>query len=353
MVLADTTVALRKTKLAGVSTFIDHATSMTQGAESMLGQADMLGWEMQTRPLVNADGLEHSSKKEITRFNPKTQQREVMNNVIVGNKFMPIQLEQGFQLGDYLMKLGATPISAGTLQNGHVAWCQLDLQKPVLVGDVDELSGQYTFVLGNAGQLSLKGNVTVERHWCANQIPAEISRMSHRNTGLSIRHTASAEYQIRQAQTIMNTAHNWIDEISEIAEKLVNVPMQNDQFVELAKIIYPEPVITDDNPKPRSMGKWNRLIDELERIFMGDGLQGDTTGKIGGTAWCGYNALTERLDWYRTSQPDKVTGGTNSNLRTAQVLGVTGQTMATKGNILTQVEQFVDNLPRKSFRPVS
>ena len=347
MVIRDTTVAVRESKLAGISTKVDSATSMTHGYDSMLGQANMLGWDMETRPLVNVDGLAHKGKNEITRYNPKNGQREIMNGVVVGSNFVPIQLERAFSIGDYLIQLGAKPISAGTLQDGKLAFAILDLQKKIFVGGVDELASEFILLTGNAGQLSLKGNVNMTRRWCTNQIPAE--QFNKSGTRLSIRHTASADYHIGQAKQILDVANSWVDEVEEIAEKLVNVPMQNDQFVELAKNIYPKPLVTDDVPNRRSVSRWSNMIDELESIFLGDGSQGDTTGQIGNTAWCGYNALTERIDWYRTSKADEVTGKDNSNLRSAQALGVIGQTGKEKSNILAQVQHFVDNLPQRSL----
>ena len=348
MVLRDITVATRESKLMGVGTFIDNATSMTHGADSVLGQAGMLGWDMRTNPLVNLDGVEHKGKNEITRFNPQTQQRELMNGAIVGANFVPIQLEKAFEIGDYLMELGAKPITAGTLNNGKLAFCLVDLNRKILVGKVDQLVGQFLLTVGQVGQLSLKGSPTLKRLACTNEINGMVGH-GQRNATISIRHTASAEYRIDQARETLEVAHSWIDEVEEIAEKLVSVPMQNDQFVELAKTIYPKPLVTDDVPNRRSVSKWSNMIDELESIFLGDGSHGDTTGGIGNTAWCGYNALTERIDWYRNSKPDKVTGKDNSELRTAQALGVVGQTAQEKSNILTQVQQFVDGNAKQLF----
>jgi hypothetical protein len=49
--------------------------------------------------------------------------------------------------------------------------------------------------------------------------------------------------------------------------------------------------------KKGAVKKWENKIDLLEEIYVGD-----TNGMIAGNAWGAYNALTERLDWFRTSR---------------------------------------------------
>jgi hypothetical protein len=53
-----------------------------------------------------------------------------------------------------------------------------------------------------------------------------------------------------------------------------------------------------------SVKKYDAKIDLLNSIYVGQ--YNDT---ISGTAWGAYNALTERLDWYRNSR-----GGNNESI---------------------------------------
>ena len=342
MVIENITIGQRGERLAGISTKVDNASSMTLGQDSMLGQADMLGWDMKTRSLENFEGLVHQGKNEVTKINSSTGEREVMNGVVVGSNFVPIQLEHAFSIGDFLIQLGATPRSAGVLNNGRLVFATLDLHKEIMVGGIDKLTSEFILVMGNDGSSSLKGIANMTRLYCTNQIPAQTR--NSKNRSLSIRHTASNNIRISQAKEIIQNANNSIDEFGVVAEKLVNVPMQNDQFLELATNIYPKPTVTEDAPNTRSVSRWSNMIEELESIFLGDGSAGDTTGQVGNTAWCGYNALTERIDWYRSSKSTD-----NSSLRSAQALGVVGQTGKNKTNILSQVEQFVDDNAKQLY----
>ena len=263
MVIENITIGQRGQRLAGISTKVDNASSMTLGQDSMLGQADMLGWDMQTRALENFEGLVHQGKNEVTKINSSTGEREVMNGVVVGSNFVPIQLEDAFSIGDFLIQLGATPKSAGVLKNGKLVFATLDLHKEIM---------------GNDGSSSLKGIANMTRLYCTNQIPAQTR--NSRNRSLSIRHTASNNIRISQAKEVIQNANNSIDEFGAVAEKLVNIPMQNDQFLELATNIYPKPTVTEDVPNTRSVSRWSNMIDELESIFLGEGSAGDTTGQV-------------------------------------------------------------------------
>jgi hypothetical protein len=52
-----------------------------------------------------------------------------------------------------------------------------------------------------------------------------------------------------------------------------------------------------------AMTKWENKIELLDEIY-----GGDTNGMIAGNAWGAYNALTERLDWYRTARSENNEG---------------------------------------------
>ena len=67
----------------------------------------------------------------------------------------------------------------------------------------------------------------------------------------------------------------------------------NAKFSEIINKLFPKP----EADKKGSMTKWENKIDLLEDIY-----GGDTNGMIAGTAWGAYNALTERLDWYRSGR---------------------------------------------------
>jgi len=310
---------------------------MTVGEDSMLGQAGMLGWDVQKRPLINVDGHSHSDKFEVTRLDPTTGERKVFDSVVVGGKYFPIQNEKSFLFADSLMEFGATPeqvfsFNDGRRVGGTFGLGDLDLN----IGGVDKLVAKLLVFTSHDGSASLTARIIEQRLSCTNQLDMMFKNYTN---AVVIKHTASAEFNVHQAQQTLGVAGSWVRELERVAESLVQVPMTTGQFTELATNIYPKP--DSDETSKRANSRWSNQINLLESIFKGNAPQGDTTGQIGGTAWAGYNALTERLDWYRNGSNSPKLGRT----RAAQAMGIIGNLGKTKSNILTQVESFVDSMP--------
>jgi hypothetical protein len=297
----------------------------------------MLGWEVQTRPLVNVDGHRHSDKFEVTRLDPNTGERKVFDSVVVGGKYFPIQNEKSFLFADSLMEFGATPeqvfsFNGGRRVGGTFGLADLDLN----IGGVDKLEAKLLVLTSHDGSKSLTARIIEQRLSCTNQLSMMLKNYTN---AVVIKHTASAEFNVHQAQKTLGVAGSWVRELERIAESLVQVPMTTGQFSDMATGIYPKPEA--DKTSKRASSRWSNQINLLESIFDGNAPQGDTTGQIGGTAWAGYNALTERLDWYRNSTNSAALGRT----RAAQAMGIIGNLDKSKANILTQVESFVDSMP--------
>ena len=73
------------------------------------------------------------------------------------------------------------------------------------------------------------------------------------------------------------------------------------KFDEIVALAYPAPTGED---KKGSYKKYETKIDLLQSIYVGQ-----YNNTIAGTKWGAYNALTERLDWYRSAR-----GGTNESI---------------------------------------
>jgi hypothetical protein len=235
------------------------------------------------------------------------------------------------------MEFGATPeqvfsINGGRRVGGTFGLADLDLN----IGGVDKLIAKLLIFTSHDGSKSLTARIIEQRLSCTNQLDMMFKNYTN---AVVIKHTASAEFNVHQAQQTLGVAGSWVRELERVAESLVQVPMTTGQFSELATNIYPKPD-TDETSK-RANSRWSNQINLLESIFKGNAPQGDTTGQIGGTAWAGYNALTERLDWYRNGSNSAELGRT----RAAQAMGIIGNLGKTKSNILTQVESFVDSMP--------
>ena len=93
--------------------------------------------------------------------------------------------------------------------------------------------------------------------------------------------------------------------------------------MEIILAAYPKP----DKDAKGSIKKWENKVDLLNDIYTGD-----YNHMIAGTAWGAFNALTERLDWYRSAR-----GGNNESILAA-ASGFDPQITAEKNRLLQVVK---------------
>jgi hypothetical protein len=112
-----------------------------------------------------------------------------------------------------------------------------------------------------------------------------------------IRHTQTASGKVQIAREALGLANAYIDEFSLMANKMIQTEVSKKKFDEIVLALYPEP---KDDSKKVSATKYANKIDLINDIYVGD-----FNNTITGTAWGVANALTERLDWYRSGRKGK------------------------------------------------
>ena len=95
-------------------------------------------------------------------------------------------------------------------------------------------------------------------------------------------------------------ANAYLDEFSLMANKMIQTEVSKAKFDEIVLALYPKP----EKDTKGAFKKWDSKIDLINGIYVGD-----YNNTITGTAWGVANALTERLDWYRTAR-----GGKNESI---------------------------------------
>ena len=141
-----------------------------------------------------------------------------------------------------------------------------------------------------------------------------------------IRHTQTAEGKIAVAREALGLAHKYIDEFSTMAQAMIEKEITKAQFDEIVALAYPAP----EKDAKGSFKKYDSKVDLLQSIYVGQ--YNDT---IAGTAWGAYNALTERLDWYRSGR-----GGSNEGVLAA-ASGFDPMVNAEKNRLLKIVQSAV------------
>jgi hypothetical protein len=121
-------------------------------------------------------------------------------------------------------------------------------------------------------------------------------------------------------------ANAYIDEFSVIANEMISKEITKAQFDKIVELAYPAP----EKDSKGSFKKHDSKVDLLNAIYVGD-----YNNTISGTAWGAYNALTERLDWYRNSR-----GGNNESIY-ASASGFDPVINAEKNRLMKLVQQVV------------
>jgi hypothetical protein len=107
---------------------------------------------------------------------------------------------------------------------------------------------------------------------------------------------------------------------------MIQTEITKAQFDDIVALAYPAP----EKDAKGSIKKHENKIDIINEIYVGD-----TNNMISGTAWGAFNALTERLDWYRSAR-----GGSNESIL-ASASGFDPVVTAEKNRLLKIVQSSV------------
>ena len=91
-----------------------------------------------------------------------------------------------------------------------------------------------------------------------------------------------------------------MDEFDKMAHAMIQQEVTAQDFNKIILAAYPKP----EKDSKGALKKWENKIDVINDIYTGE-----FNGMIAGTSWGAFNALTERLDWYRTAR-----GGSNESI---------------------------------------
>lgn len=163
----------------------------------------------------------------------------------VGERYVPIQNRDGFEVVDALAESGDIEIeTAGSLRNCRTVWVLVKLDEQVIVGD-----GHYQYLLfynthDGQGCQVLYTNVRVV---CANTLDWAINGQSNRFT---LRHTGDIKAKLAEARVALKQALDYQDEFAAEIEVLATKSITDDEFDRIVNFSFPFPeeivVTTDD-----------------------------------------------------------------------------------------------------------
>ena len=273
----------------------------------MLSLAHLNDWNVRLEDVATPEGFNSDkSYSFVTRTNPFDRNTNDILGV-VGERYVPLQNEDLFSFGDNLLDGGGRWETAGSIRGGRVVFGSIALTDSITLdpnGIADKIDNYLLINTSHDGSIAIQASITPVRVVCANTLNLALSSLKGKKDvkqTFKIRHTQTAEGKIAVAREALGLAHKYIDEFSTMANEMIQTEITKAQFDKIVELAYPAPKGED---KKGSHKKYNGKIDLLQSIYVGD-----YNNTISGTAWGAFNALTERLDWYRNSR-----GGNNESI---------------------------------------
>lgn len=287
-------------------------------ADEALRFAHLADWNVRKEPLFIASGQEVADRFATIRDNPfEVGKVDVLG--VVGKKYEPIQNEDHADLLDALVdESGAHFETAGSLKGGTQTFITMKLPNHITIGDVDNVETYIAALNSHDGSKAFQFIVTPVRIVCANTQAAAIRDAKSR---FSVRHTKKgAEGIIAQARETLDMTFKFVETFQVEAEKLIQKSMDEAEFYKIVEQLYSMPNDPSDIIKSRTESNRSKLVE----LFV----QSPTATEIRGTAWAGYQAVTEYLDHFVSVQ-----GRDESQMQTYRAMTVaTGTSDEMKSN---------------------
>lgn len=318
--------SLRQPAWHGLGTVFDKEVT----TKEMLDLAHLSDWNVRLEDVAIPDGFASDKGYSfVTRTNPfDTTQNDVLG--VVGERYVPLQNEDLFDFGDLMLDGGGRWETAGSIKGGRQVFGSLALERETVLdpnGVGDKVNTYLLINTSHDGSVAIQASITPVRVVCANTLNLALGQRGRNGSvkqSFKIRHTATASGKVQQAREALGLANAYMDEFDVMAKNMIETEISKAKFDEIVALAYPAPKGED---KKGSFKKHQTKIDLIQSIYVGE-----YNNTIAGTKWGAFNALTERLDWYRSAR-----GGSNESILAA-ASGFDPVTTAEKNRLLKLVQ---------------
>ena len=272
----------------------------------MLVAANLNNWNVRLEDMPIPSHL--SSDKEyqyVVRTNPTDKtQTDILG--VVGERYHVLQNEDLFSFGDNILDGGGRWETAGSLKGGRQVFGSLALERETVLdpnGVADKVKTYLLINTSHDGSIAIQASITPVRVVCANTLNVALNRTSKKDgvkQSFKIRHTQTANGKVQIARQTLGLANAYMDEFDKMAHAMIQKEISAKDFNDIILAAYPKP----DKDTKGAVKKWENKVDIINDIYTGE-----YNGMISGNAWGAFNALTERLDWYRSAR-----GGNNESI---------------------------------------
>ena len=296
----------------------------------MLEAANLNNWNVRLEELTIPSNLtSDKSYQYVIRTNPTDKsQTDVLG--IVGERYVPLQNEDLFSFGDNILDGGGRWETAGSIKGGRVVFGSLALERETVLdpnGVADKIKTYLLINTSHDGSVAIQASITPVRVVCANTLNVALNRTKKRDgvkQSFKIRHTQTANGKVQVARETLGLANAYMNEFDKMAHAMIAKEISAQQFNDIILAAYPKP----DKDTKGAVKKWENKVDLINDIYTGE-----FNGMIANTAWGAFNALTERLDWYRSAR-----GGNNESIL-ASASGFDPAINAEKNRLLNVVQK--------------
>jgi len=321
--------SLRQPAWHGLGTVFQEEVSTAE----MLSLAHLNDWNVRLEDVATPEGFNSDKNYSfVTRTNPfdKTQ-NDILG--VVGERYVPLQNEDLFDFADTMLDNGGRWETAGSIKGGRVVFGSLALERETVLdkdGVADKINTYLLINTSHDGSIAIQASITPVRVVCANTLNLALTSLKGKGKApkqsFKIRHTQTAQGKVQVAREALGLANAYMDEFDKLASAMIQTEITKAQFDNIVALAYPAP----DKDAKGSQKKYDSKIDLLQSIYVGD-----YNNTISGTAWGAFNALTERLDWYRSAR-----GGNNESIL-ASASGFDPMVNAEKNRLLKIVQSSV------------
>jgi phage/plasmid-like protein (TIGR03299 family) len=294
----------------------------------MLDEAKLSNWNVRLSPVaehIPAEWNDTSNAQFVIRTNPFNNGTDVLSTV--GSRYKVIQNEELFSFADNLLDGDSRCAweSAGSLKAGKVVFGSLTVPREMVLdpqGANDKTKLYLIVWTSHDGSVAVQAAITPVRVVCQNTLNLA---MRNAKQSFKIRHTQSADGRIQIARETLGLTFGYFDEFEKQAQELFKQEITYAEFSKLIRTIYPKP----EKDSKGALKKWENKVVLIDDLYFNS----PTNTNIKGTKWGAFNALTERLDYFRTSRG-------KSDSKWASASGFDPVITAEKNKILQIVKAF-------------
>jgi phage/plasmid-like protein (TIGR03299 family) len=280
------------------------ADTETPSVSEIMDAAKLSNWNVRLEPISELvpDYKMVTESYLVVRDNPYTAgQNDVL--ATVGSRYKEVQNEDLFAFAQNLhdsnpeVKID----SAGSFKNGRVVYGSWAIPNTLVLdpqGANDKTDLYLVVHTSHDGSVAIQAGITPVRVKCQNTLNFAMRKAKQ---SFKIRHTATVDGKIAAAREALGMSVAYFDEFSKQANELFTREVTNAQFSKIINTLYPKP----EKDAKGAITKWENKVVLLDELYHNS----PTNANIKGTAWGVVNALTERLDYYRTARK-----GTNESL---------------------------------------